>query len=477
MRHGEELITHEPERPRPFLEQVGRAGAFTQAAHETEMRGPQLRTAQADELSTKSNAIKQIGERNEQTAGGDLAMALEQERLAHVREDAAMKAGAQRKQEMDARLADFDQSTKALSKQAMDPNRFWANAGTGNKIAALIASGIGGGVAAMTGGRNAGLDAINSAIDRDIKAQEFAYSANRDSVNAKQTAFSMAMQKYGNEDAARAAARASAMDVAAAQMSQRAALWKGTEAGNRMLESAATLKEKSTAEIAQGVAFTPARQVAVGNTYRDPRTGLVYSEKEAKGIVDKMDDREFKREEIGLHTAGDLMKEGAKAEAKANEAKGNMQERWVPTSSTGKGYFAPTKEEAVEHRTKQADTQQIIDLTEKLLKDSEALGYTGRAAASTGLPFTSTDTVKRMRTNQKLLVGGVNRGEKFGSLDKGATELVTGMTGDPEAILGNRANLEALRDMAYEKRRELEKSSTGEKPSVTPKSFVPAEVK
>lgn len=308
-----------PSAPRPFLQQVGAAGIVNQPAKETELRGPQLKAAQAQGDAAQVRAIDDVSARNKETAFHEYLAAQHAVDQAAIREDAANAAMAQRAQEMQQRQADFDESSKALAKQSVDPGRYWANAGTGQKVAALISAALGGFVQGIRGGNNVGLDMINTAIERDIKAQEFAYQTTRDTVNAKQTAFSMAMQKYGNEDQARAAVRASALDVVSAQMAQQAALWKGTEAANRAAMAQAELQDRRTAQIQQGVAFTPARQVAVGARWQDPRTGLTYDEKEAKGVVRDLDSREFEREKIGLNTAGDILKEGAKVDKTAQK--------------------------------------------------------------------------------------------------------------------------------------------------------------
>lgn len=331
-----------PMQPRPFLQQVGAAGIVNQKAKETELRGPQLLAAQGQRNNAFLEAVGAVTDRSQQAASSEFNAQLGAERAAHEREDAANYSAAERAQEMAERQADFDQSARALSKQAMDPNRFWSTAGAGQKIAALIGVTLGGFGAAASGGRNTAMDAIQGAIDRDLKAQEFAFNAARDATSAKQTAFSMAMQKYNNVDAARASARAAALDAVTAQMGQQAALWKGTDAANRASMATAALQDERMQQIAQGVAFTPARQVAVGASYIDPRTGMRYSEQEAKGLVAKMDEREFAREQKGTEVAGQLMIEGVKSGAKANDkvdegakyVSSQLQQAGVPQART-----------------------------------------------------------------------------------------------------------------------------------------------
>lgn len=305
--------------PSSFLQRVHGAMSGTTPAHEVEMRGPQLKAAQGERNVAMEGAIAAVTERSQQTAAGDYALALETERKAGIREDAANYSAAERANELAERQADFDASTKALSKQSVDPGRFWSNANVATKLLALISVTLGGFVQGKTGRSNVGMDNVNQMIDRDIKAQEFAYNAARDTVNAKQTAFSMAMQKYNNVDAARAAARAAALDAASATIGQQAALWKGTDAANRAQMAMGELAQDRANQIQQGVAFVPAKTVSVGAQYVDPRTGLTYSEAEAKGLAAKLDDREFKREEKGMDVAGQVLVEDHKAGAKGGK--------------------------------------------------------------------------------------------------------------------------------------------------------------
>ncbi len=303
-----------------FLQHISSAGAANVAAKETELRGPQLLNAQQQRNDAFQGAIAAVSERAEHTQAADMALALDQQRKAGIREDAANYSAAERSEEMQQRQQDFDLSVKALSQQSVDPDRFWANAGVGRKIAVLLSAGLAGMVQGRHGGgSNIGIDVAMKLADQDIKAQEFAYNSARDTVNAKQNAFGMAMQKYQNVDQARAAARAAAMDTIGGQLAQSAALWKGTEAANHATEAMALLQNERMQQIQQGVAFAPARQVAVAGKWRDPRTGLEYTDNEAKGIVKTMDENEFKHGEKVADVAGNLMVEREKAGAKAGE--------------------------------------------------------------------------------------------------------------------------------------------------------------
>jgi hypothetical protein len=71
---------------------------------------------------------------------------------------------------------------------SIDPNRYWNNKSTGQKLLAGLALALGGFGAGLTGGRNHALDIINKEIDADLNAQKL----DRDTFLAKkQQAFKM----------------------------------------------------------------------------------------------------------------------------------------------------------------------------------------------------------------------------------------------------------------------------------------------
>ena len=98
--------------------------------------------------------------------------------------------------------------------------------------------------------------------------------------SAKQTAFSAAMAKYQNANAARAAARVASLDVLQTQLAQIAAKNKGNETGNRALEALAQVQNDKMMQTMAGIRFVQAQ--AGGRYWIDPATGLIYNEAEAK---------------------------------------------------------------------------------------------------------------------------------------------------------------------------------------------------
>lgn len=280
-------------------------GSGSMPAHEVERRGPSLLAAQGARNLASEETIGRVLDRNEQAAQTEYAVALDQERQARAREAAIQQSIAERDQEMAQRQADFDDTARQLGKMGtIDRDRFWASRSTGQKIAGFIEMALSG----FTGTPSL----IRKRIDDDIKAQEFAYYATRDTAQSKQTAFAQAMQKYGNADAARAMAKAAALDSIQAQFGQLSAKWKGTESANRADMAAAALQDEKMMQIAQGIQFVPAQRA--GRRFIDPRTGLIYSESEAKALSAKVDERDFENRKQVAGIGGQLAVEDARSQ-------------------------------------------------------------------------------------------------------------------------------------------------------------------
>lgn len=358
-----------PTGPQFPLMRSGAAGVVNVPAKETEMRGPTLLRAQDDAAEAVRGAVDAVNERSATTAAVEFAQTLDQQRRAQAREDAMNYSANERQDELEQRQNDFDQSVQALSKMSVDPDRFWASRSTGQKVAGVVSLFLGGFLQGMRGGPNAGLDMLNQYIDRDIEAQKFAYGAARDTAQQQQTAFGMAMQKYGNVDAAKAAARAAALDSVQAQLGQQAAMWKSADAANRAQMAMAELAQLRMQQIQQGVAFMPARQVAVGPTWTDPNTGLSYNDAQAREFAKEVRGQEHDLNKGAQGIGGDILKEGYKAQAAA-AAKGVEHQVQLPTGEVIAAPDADTAKQLRGASVSLMETQRLTDKAKQILASS-----------------------------------------------------------------------------------------------------------
>lgn len=385
-----------------------RAGGGVMPAHELERRGPSLLAAQGVRNETSEETIKRVNDRTQLATNADFNLALEQERSAQARAQAQAQAAAEAQEEMAQRQADFDASVKQLGKMGtLDHDRFWASRTTGQKIAGVVEL--------MLSGFTGAPSMVQKRIEDDVKAQEFSYYAARDTTNAKQTAFSMAMQKYQNADAARAAARAAALDVVGAQLAQASAKWKGTETANKADLALAALQDEKMMQIANGVQFVPAQ--ASQPRFIDPRTGIIYTNTEAQKYLQEQATRNAARETQVGSIGGQLAVkevEGQNELAKAHAAKA-QQGVVLPNGQT---IIAPSDKEADSLR----NLSQAVSNAQQLVRAAKEIRSKPGWWADAG-------AMKKLEGIQsELTLAAKDRGG-LGALSGPDMDLTLGMTG------------------------------------------------
>jgi hypothetical protein len=322
-------------------------------AQELQLRGPKLVHEQDVRNQAVEGAIGTVEQRNENDAAQAYDMALAQERDARARAAAIDQAAAEQEEEMQARQADFDATTKQVSRLGqIDRGRFWASRSTAGKVAGVIEM--------MLGGLRNAPSMVTKAIDDDVKAQEFAYMAGRDTLNAKQSAFSMAMAKYQQAGAARAVSRAAAIDVMQAQLAQHAATHQGTESANRATMAIAQLQDEKLAQFQQAYRYMPAQ--SRGRMWTDPRTGLIYTEAEAKAMMAKREEWGQDDRKLAAGVGGQVLLKGMdlEGEHRKEQAKGAGN---IVTLPTGETIQAPNDVEARQLResiTSMQETKRLV---------------------------------------------------------------------------------------------------------------------
>jgi hypothetical protein len=387
-----------PQHPFP-LEAAGGGGVIP--AHEVDLRGPSLKAAQGNVNAANEGAIEQVTQGHGEMAGREYALALEMERGARERQAAAEQAMAEQEEEMLQKQHDFSQSVKSLGQFAFKPDGgFHASQTTGQKIAGVFHLALNGFMAGV--GRPVP-DLVLRGVEQSIRAQENAYNALRDTAHAQQNGFAMAMQKFGNANAARHMVRAAALEGLQAEAAQVMALNKGTEAGNRAAMAYADLEQQKMQQIAMGIRFLP--QQATGRRFVDQNTGLVYTEQEAKQLAGKWYEQAAAREMKGLDVAGNLMVEGEKAGLKrATDAR--QHEVRLPN---GEIVMAPNDKEA----------DNIRGLAESLAKTQRMVEEAKQIRAGWAFRAPMTKERERLKQIQADLVSEYSVQHKFGALSEG----------------------------------------------------------
>ena len=107
----------------------------------------------------------------------------------------------ERQKKMDKVINDLDETFKQIEQKKIDPNRYWANKSTGQKIM----MGLGTFLAGLGGGDNRVLQYVNKQIQNDIAAQKDQFD--RQGQRA-QNMYKVMLQRFGDERKAEAATEA-----------------------------------------------------------------------------------------------------------------------------------------------------------------------------------------------------------------------------------------------------------------------------
>ena len=242
--------------------QFVRVGGGYTPAGEASVMGPQQKAHLMASFQGPSQSAVENADRVQQQAVNEQAHWFAQAEKAQAREEGVVAAQQKRTDELQALEQDYRDQVAALGKNHLDSNRWWAQKTTGDKIATGILAFLGGLGAMGTGGPNLAWEAIKRDMDADIDAQKFDFATQMDQAKGTQNAFALAMQRYGSEDAATAAARAAALDFAQAKLGQLQGQWKGVEAQNAAADLLGRIDSEREKTIASGFRYVPATQQA-----------------------------------------------------------------------------------------------------------------------------------------------------------------------------------------------------------------------
>lgn len=141
--------------------------------------------------------------------------------------------------EWDKQVQKINEATQDYQNFKVDPNRIWANKSTGQKLGIAISLFFAG-----INGSDAGMQIINSAIDRDIEAQKAMMNAKREKIGFERGILSDMMARFGDERTAVQAAKVSALSIAELQLKAQTARMQGTAAHAQGLKGLAELQLK-----------------------------------------------------------------------------------------------------------------------------------------------------------------------------------------------------------------------------------------
>ena len=239
--------------PEPDVQTRMVRGAGAIPAHEAATRGPiQNKLLEQSFVPPQEAAMRAAGRAHD--AAQHETDVYEQQAAAALKQQDVFQAMAQKRAlELEQMRNEYMGTIQKLSEAKIDNNRLWANSSTGDRIGAIALTLLGNSEARAH---------IQKKIDDDVKLQQWDYQKNKDVADGQHTAYAMAMQQFGSEDAAYAAATAAGQAATAAKIRGLGSTWKGTETQNQMDLLAAGFQHDASQSAAAGWKFIPAQMQA-----------------------------------------------------------------------------------------------------------------------------------------------------------------------------------------------------------------------
>lgn len=149
----------------------------------------------------------------------------------------------------------YSSAVKELGTTKVDPNNYWKEKTTGQKIAVGIALAMGAiGQSLANAKENYAIRAIENAIDRDLAAQKANIATKGESVRLRENSLAALRQRLGDERLADLAAKESALEVVKGQFIERIGASKSEAAKAAGLKAIAELSGKQAELRAQATA-------------------------------------------------------------------------------------------------------------------------------------------------------------------------------------------------------------------------------
>lgn len=174
---------------------------------------------------------------NQQEAAATAQGLAKTQQILAKQQDIENKLNMERQMKLDEQQKKVDMATAEYMQGKVDPDRFWANKSTGQRIGmavSLFLSGI--------NGSQAGAQILNNAIDRDLDAQKADLAKLKSNVDISRNLLGDMMDRFGDERQAMAAAKLTQIQMAELQVKQQLAKAQGTKAYGEMLQGLGKLE-------------------------------------------------------------------------------------------------------------------------------------------------------------------------------------------------------------------------------------------
>ena len=321
-------------------------------------------------LEAQQEAEQRIGQTNlalEQQAAQDIKA--QQERMLRFR------------QASEQAESDIAKLNKEVTDTKINPDAYYQNQNTFQKILSAIAIGLGGFVQGYSGGRipNTALQIINSAIERDIEAQKANLANKRAAIGERRNLLAMARERFADEKQAEDWVRATLQQQVAAQARRFGAEAKTKEIGFAAEKIAAGYDQQAQ-ELNLGVkqAYVEAEMARRAEEQQRAARAAAYAAGAPEREM-KMRERilEFEAKKAGI---AKTQAETARAQAEATGERGMASRTVMLGPNSDQQFVAPTDKSAEELRERQAAASAFASTVSKMqsVVDSKELGITDK---------------------------------------------------------------------------------------------------
>lgn len=317
--------------------------------------------------------------------------------------------------EAQAATAKVRADADALSKEKIDPNRYFNQMSTMGKISSVLGLAMGGFVAPKMGGKNPAMDFIQSQIHNDIQSQTTELENRRGNLNLRSNL--IAQQLGQGKD------MFEATTTVAASYYQRAKDMVAAQAGSMTDGEAKAALQKTWADLdqQQHQLYDAHTQQMFANKMEQSKVGLGYAGLKQQAEFHK-DDVRMHEEELGIRLA----------QANREITKENRG-RIVPGMAVGEaGKEQPLMLATPEDRNKAVDektkSDELIGLIDTAIEQRQEFAKHTNITANKLNPG-STDAEKRLRTTQTQLLAKAKEMLTNGVLTETDKELIEQMIG------------------------------------------------
>lgn len=269
-------------------------------------------------IEDQKNAINELGRIEEARSAEESAAIKQSSKDVQKQMADNLKMDTERRKYFDTEFSKLQTAESDLAGKKVDPDRFWANKSTGQKVLAGIALILGGFGAAKTGENNA-VKVITDAINKDVDQQRWDIGAAKDQLVQKRGILGDMMGLFKDERIARDAAVLQGIQLTKMNIEAMAARSRGAEGRQRAAIAVAQLDEKgielkekikknvlrnaTLVAMQSGASFDPGmmdpedRKLAVGLPGKR-FYGIAYDDTTARKIREKVGEVETGREAL-----------------------------------------------------------------------------------------------------------------------------------------------------------------------------------